>query len=265
MLGSVMVEPMPMPELLEKFGFTFKNGSVHTKRTMMLNELVMVLEELPLGAGLEEYGKAIIEENCTHKPSTTTRKFTASYLKDLYALDHQLLLFRALRKFWGENNGLLAFLVAHARDSILRKLTPYILAVPIGTKPSKPQLLDKIEQAYPNRFSEVMKSSLSRNILSTWTQSGHLEGSKNKVRVTPSLTPEVVTMALLMDYVNGHRGELIFQGPYTNLLNSSPSRVMELAESASRKGLMVFKKIGSVVEVQFPELLSSEERDWLRE
>jgi hypothetical protein len=59
MLGSVMAEPVQMPDLLEKFGFTFKNGSVHTKRTMMLNELVMVLEELPIQAKPEEYLNAI--------------------------------------------------------------------------------------------------------------------------------------------------------------------------------------------------------------
>jgi hypothetical protein len=43
------------------------------------------------------------------------------------------------------------------------------------------------------------------------------------------------------------------------------ARGVELAEDASRRGWINFKHIGKVMEVQFPNLLTANEREWIHE
>ena len=40
---------------------------------------------------------------------------------------------------------------------------------------------------------------------------------------------------------------------------------IELSVEASRKGWIVLKRLGSVIEVLFPNLLSNQEMEWVRE
>jgi len=254
---------------LIQFGFSFKKGSVHTKRTMMLNELQMTFDYIDeIDADSSQYEKAIIDENCTRKRSGATRKYTASYLKDLYMLDTEHVLFRALRYFWTrEESGrpLIAFLAAYSRDSLLRLLTPYILDLEIDQISSKDVLEEYIEKKYPDRFSPVMKASLGRNLRSTWTQSGHLTGHRKKIRSKAKATPGVVSYALLLGYLSGARGELLFKTEYIKMLDCSVEKSIELAQAASRSGWIVFKKVGNVIEVLFPNLLTAEEVGLIRE
>lgn len=112
---------------LTSFGFSIGTGSIHTKRTMMLKELTTLLEIVSdPKASFDDYKKAIIEENCLGKPSMATRRYTADYLKTLYALDPEVILFRVLHYFWDRDlsgRPLIAFLCAFARDPLLSDLT----------------------------------------------------------------------------------------------------------------------------------------------
>lgn len=254
---------------LARFGFSFKYGSVHTKRTMMLNELCMAFDYVDeVNAESALYKRAIIDENCARKRSGVTRKYTALYLRNLYMLDPANVLFRALRYFWKrdeDSRPIIAFLTVYARDSLLRSLTPYILSLSTNQIPSKEMIELYIENKFPNRFSPGMKASLGRNLLSTWTQAGFLEGRVKKVRSTPLPTCGAVSHALFLSYLTGHRGEVLFTDQYTKVLDCSIEKAMELAQEASRKGWIVFKRVGSVIEVQFPNLLTPEEMEWIRE
>jgi hypothetical protein len=53
----------------------FRNGatSVHTSRTMMLDELSLVMEQVGADAPVADYRKAVIEENVVGKATQTTR------------------------------------------------------------------------------------------------------------------------------------------------------------------------------------------------
>ena len=68
-----------------------------------------------------------------------------------------------------------------------------------------------------------------------------------------------------MGYICGARGETLIETEYAKLLDCSPDRAIELAESASRRGWIVVKRIGSVIEVLFPILLNAQEQEWVRE
>ncbi|OQX93164.1 MAG: hypothetical protein B6I17_03950 [Tenericutes bacterium 4572_104] len=254
---------------LDKYGFSFKKGSVHTKRTMMLNELTTLFNYIDdIDASYEMYKEAIIDENCTGKPSGSTRKFTANYLRDLYILDTNKVLFRALCFFWErapEARPILAFLTAYVRDPLLQNITPFILRLEENQPPSKVELEEFIENLYPDRYSPVMKASLGRNLLSTWTQAGFLVGRRNKTRVKSNVTAGAISYALLISYLAGNRGENLLENKYANNLECSFEDKIDLASEASRKGWIVLKRIGKVIEVQFPNLLTDEEMEWLRE
>lgn len=254
---------------LNHLGFSTGKGSTHTKRTMMLRELTTLLETVSdPKAPFDDYEKAIIEENCFGKPSMATRRYTSEYLKALYALNPKVILFRALRYFWNRDSAgrsLMAFLCAFARDPLLSDLTYYVLDLPEGKKPLKHNLEELIEKKYPGRFSPAMKSSLGWNLLSSWTQVGFLRGRNPKKRSQAIPTAGSTSYALLLGYLRGTRGPLLFETDYARLLDYSSYRAIELAEDAARRGWIIFSRVGDVMEVSFPNLLNSKEMEWIRE
>ena len=56
--------------------FGFRNGttSVHTSRTMMLDELSLLLEKVGPHGKADAYVSAIVEDNVLGKPTQTTRQ-----------------------------------------------------------------------------------------------------------------------------------------------------------------------------------------------
>ena len=56
-----------------------------------------------------------------------------------------------------------------------------------------------------------------------------------------------------------------FSTEYIKLLDCSFEKATSLAEIASRKGWIVYKRIGDIMEVQFPNLFTKEELGWIYE
>jgi hypothetical protein len=109
--------------------------SVHTSRTMMLQELRLLLDSVDADAPASRYVAAIMDDNVLGKPTRSTRQRTAKHLIELYALDPNFTLFRLLRHFWAADAAsqpMLAFLVACARDPLLRASTPFLFTIPLG-------------------------------------------------------------------------------------------------------------------------------------
>ena len=254
---------------LSRFGFKNERGGAHSSRTMMLDELGTVLSYLNLpDAHKSDYLHAIDDENCLGKRSGKTRALTFRHLVDLYSLDPTALLFRALLFFWQRDpdcRPLLALLCAYSRDSILRSATPYILAAHEGTTITREAVETCIDEREPGRFSPATLKSTAQNINSSFTQAGHLAGKVRKIRTRANPTSGAVSYALLLGYLTGARGESLFQTEYTKLLDCSFERALSLAEDASRRGWIVFKRVGDVIEVVFPNLITAEEMEWVRE
>jgi hypothetical protein len=261
--------PGLMNNNLNRFGFSNERGGAHLARTMMLEELKLLLSFInDAQAKKTEYLRAIEDDNCLAKRSGRTRKLTARHLSDLYALDPQVTLFRILRYFWKrdeEGQPLLALLCTYARDSILRSSAAFIQSYSFGQIVSREALEEFIDNQEPGRFSKATLKSTAQNINATWTKSGHLRGRIKKVRSQPKASPGSVSYALLLGYLNGIRGESIFKTEYSKLWDCSFERSIELATEASRKGWIVFKRLGTVIEVLFPNLLSEQEMEWVRE
>lgn len=254
---------------LSRFGFSFERGGAHTSRTMMLEELEALLASVDRPeAEKSDYLQAIDDENCLGKRSGKTRMLTYRHLVDLYSLDRTNILFRALLYFWNrdiDGRPLLALLCAFARDSIFRSTAPFILQFPKGTRITRESLEEFIDNQEPGRFSKATLKSTAQNINSTWTKSGHLHGRARKVRSCANPTAGSVSYALLLGYLAGSRGQALFQTEYIRVLDCTFDKAIELAEEASRKGWILFKRVGDVIEVLFPNLINQEEMEWLRE
>lgn len=254
---------------LERLGFSHKRGGVHTARTMMLAELRALLSyvEAP-NAAKSDYLAAIQTANCLRKRSGKTRTLTFRHLAALYTLDPNFLVFRTLRYFWQrdpEGQALLALLCGYVRDPILRATAPFVLSLRTGTILSRDAMEEFIDALEPGRFSKATLQSTAQNINSTWTQAGHLSGHVRKVRVRPVATPGAVSFGLLLGYVSGLRGELLFNSDLMRLLDCSVEKSIDLAGNASLRGWIALKRVGPVVEVLFPNLITAQEMEWLRE
>lgn len=250
---------MTTPQGDDYFGFSHERGGAHTARTLMLAELRSLLIYVDQAdAPKSVYQAAVQVANCLGKRSGRSRGLTFKHLADLYALNPEVLLFRALRFFWPRDPAgqpLLAALCAYARDPILRGSAPLLLGLPPGAPLSREAMEAWIDHPEPGRFSPATLRSTAANINASWTQAGHLTGRVHKVRTLAQPTPATVAYALLLGYLQGQRGELLFQTDYLRLLDCAFERALELAEDASRRGWISLKRIGSVVEVTFPRLI----------
>jgi hypothetical protein len=256
-------------EKLGRFGFSYERGGVHTARTMMLAELRTLLTCVDgPDAARADYLEAIQTANCLGKRSGKTRALTFRHLADLYGLDPNLLTFHALRFFWRrdvDGQPLLAALCAYARDPVFRATAPFVLEFQEGASVTRAAMEEFIDAQEPGRFSKATLKSTAQNVNSSWTQSGHLAGRVRKVRARAVPTPGAAAMALLLGYVTGLRGESLFKSDYSRMLDCSFERTIELAEDASRRGWISVKRVGKVIEVLFPNLITVQEMEWLRE
>jgi hypothetical protein len=254
---------------LARFGFRFERGGTHSSRTMMLDELTALLDYLNrTDATKADYLHAVDEENCLGKRSGKTRRLTYRHLAELYSLDTTHLLFRALLYFWQRDEAgrpMLALLATYARDSIFRASAPMILKAPEGSAITRDLVEERIDSLEPGRFSKATLKSTAQNINASWTKSGHLTGRNKKVRNQAAPTAGSAAYALLLGYLAGARGQGLFRTEYTRLLDCSREKTIELAEQASRRGWITYKRVGDVIEVLFPNLINQQEQEWLRE
>ncbi len=254
---------------LNRFGFNLERGGVHTSRTMMLDELQTLLSEVnSIDAKRSDYLRSIEDENCLRKRSGNTRTLTARHLTRLYSLDPSVTIFRTLLFFWNrdfESQPLIALLCAYSRDPILRFSAHIVLKHPEGSDISREEFESAIERAFPNRFSKSTLESTARNILSTWTNSGHLVGRTPKKRCQISPGIGAISYGLLLGYLTGLRGESLFESDFLQLLDTTPDITKNLTIQASQRGWLSFKRLGNVLEVSFPNLLTEQEVNWSRE
>jgi hypothetical protein len=241
---------------LIRYGFKSKGRTSHNSRTMMLEELSLLLNVVSLpNPTKEEYLKAIIEDNCLGKKSGITRELSASHLENLYTLNPETLIFKALHFFWLRDiagHPLLAFICVYSRDYVINRISPFILEKIEGEAISKETVMEVLDDQYHGIFSKATLESTVRNVMSTFAQSGHLKGKLNKIRSYAKPTAGSVAYALLLGHVCGYRGESLFSNEFIKILDCSREKAVELAETASRSGWLFFKHIDNIYDVSFP-------------
>ena len=246
-----------------RIGFRFGDKGTHTSRTIMLDELSTLLRASNHSSSREEYRKLIIQDNCLGKRTFSTRRLSFQRLSELYGLDRSVLLFRVMHQFWeADERGrpLLALLLAMARDPLLRITALPIIRLRPGEELGRQALTDALNRGTGSRFNEAVLDKIVRNAASSWTQSGHLQGRSRKTRRMVSPTPAVVAFALLLGYVLGARGRVLFETLWAKALDAGADELIHLATDAKRIGYLNLKASGGVVEVSFSHLLTEDER-----
>ncbi|WP_265594647.1 hypothetical protein [Haloferula sp. BvORR071] len=238
-----------------KFGLKFSGGGTHISRTIMLAELEAVLAAVPAGSPAGEYRDAILLRNALRKATDSTRQKSLRHLRELYALDEEVPIFKLLRALHALDAAslpLLAMQIAWSRDHLLRSTTPAVLEVPEGDRVETKALSLAALDAFPNQYSDLNTDKIGRNAASSWTQSGHLAGRAKKVRSRVKPTIVAVTLALILGSAAGHHGAAVFSSPWCRLLDLDPDGAKSLGFEAHRAGLINLRAVGEVVELTFP-------------
>lgn len=249
-------------ELLTQLGFRFGMNGPHAARTMMLDDLRVLLAHTSPEATRADYASAVVESNVLGKPTRKARELALRHMATLYALDPANPIFRALRRLWSSDEGaqpMLALAVALARDPLLRGTQAFFLGQAAGTTVPREAVEDFLNSTYPDRFSPASLKSFAQNVAGTWTAAGILQGRTRKTRATALSHPESVTMLLFLGYLEGRTGQRLFSSDWMNLLGGSLDELEAQANSASHRGLLVFMNAGGVKEVRFPDYLLPEE------
>lgn len=248
----------PLPEIASRSGFVVEPVGTHSSRTIMLSELRLLLAACASSATLDEYRHAILEENVLLKKTDSTRRESFRRLREFYALDCKVILFRALRDLWAEDveaQSLLALLCAAARDPILRATAELILETPMGAAVTPQMLGDATNKSLPDRYNAMTIANISRHTASSWQQSGHLQGRAKKVRAQAQSKPTSVAYALLLGYLCDARGEALFHTLWAQLLDTPLTVLHERAFAASQRGWLDYRKAGQVTDIGFSYLL----------
>lgn len=252
-----------IPKTATTFGFRVGARGTHTSRTMMFAELEVLLDAVPAGAEHDDYVRAIRDDNVLAKRTVATREHTSQRLSELYALDPRVTVFRILRRMWeGESERgrpLLALLCALTRDPLLRTTACPVLDLDPGEEFPRPVLASVIREAVGTRMKESTVEKVVRNVASTWTQAGHLEGRVFKRRKHVVPTPLSMAYALALGFVLGQRGTRLLKTFWTRTLDASEETALSLALEAKRLGVIDVKHAGEVTEVNFPTGLFTRE------
>ena len=247
-----------VPESATQYGFSNDSIGAHSSRTIMLAEIQLLFAACPVSAAPDDYVLAIKEHNVLLKRTVSTRGESVRRLRELYGLDPDILLFRALRDLWDDDvqaQPLLALLCAVARDPVLRGTADMILSTPIGTPVTPHMISDAANKSFPDQFNPTTLANIGRHAASSWQQAGHLQGRLHKVRSQAASQPAAVAYALMLGYVCGERGDALFDTRWSRLLDAPAYTLHEQALAAAKRGWLEYRRAGGMTDVSFQHLL----------
>jgi len=237
-----------------------RSGGTNTSHTIVVEALRALLGSVPRDASAGEFEYAAVAENALGKQTQGARQRTFRYLRELYLLRSDSILFRALRDVWDDDadaQPLLACLCALARDPVFRATSPVIMNSVPGDSFRSGDFAESVAIQFPATYGDSTLAKIGRNTFSSWEQSGHLTPSAPtiKTRVRAECRPANVAYALLLGHLQGLRGLSLFDTIWAKVLDRPTSQLFDLAVTASQTGLIEFRHAGGVVDVGFSELL----------
>jgi len=249
-------------------GFSTAATGGHIGRSMMFLEMRILVRSLPSKVNKDDFVRVIVDENILEKPTLSSRKESLVRLTQLYGMDPSKALFRV---FWqlahkdSDSLPQLCLVCAYARDPQLRHSYDLIRKLRLGETLVRSDMELHLENGFPSRFSVATKASMARNVDTTWTVGGHLEGKVNKTRRLPEPRPISAAYAMFVGYLTGFRGERLLDSVYASLVSSNRSQLQASLSLASAMGLISLKQAAGIVEFDFSNLLTSTEQELIHE
>jgi hypothetical protein len=255
--------PFVIPPSATRLGFSLRRTGGHMSRSMMLPELRALIASVPADAAARaNYRTAIVDDNVLGKPTFSSRQKSEKHLYELFGLDPGLALFRLLRRFAAadpESLPLLALTCAFCRDAQLRASFDLIESLKPEEVLPRARMEAHLEAAFPERFSPIMTAALAKNVNTSWTAAGHLQGVTVKRRATPEARAAASTYAMLAGYLLGLRGDLLVSSVFARLVGADRDTILSHLAQGTRNGWLRLRHGGGVIEIDFAALLTPEE------
>lgn len=240
-------------------GFREGPRGTHTSRTSMSVELEKILRAGAVGEQLETL---VLEANALEKATMAGRALSLQRLTELYALDHEVPLFRVLRKLWDRDPGslpLLALLAALARDPLLRATARPVVGLAPGSELMRDTMRYALAGVVGGRLNDATLDKVVRNASSSWAQSGHLKGRTFKRRRKVTATPAALAFAIWLAQAAGFAGEEILSSAWVTVLDLDPAELRAALERARAAGLVDVRQLGSRLEIDASRLSTTAE------
>jgi hypothetical protein len=97
-------------------------------------------------------------------------------------------------------------------------------------------------------MNDAVLDKVVRNVSSSWTQTGHLQGRTFKIRRRVQAQPASLAFALYLGHAAGFRGEELLTSGWVAALDRTVSSARALALEAKRVGLIDFRSAEDVIE-----------------
>ena len=236
------------------------SGGATTSHTIIVASLQLLLAGAGVRATAAEYERAVLEDNVLGKDTIESRRRTLRYLRELYLLRADAILFRALGDLWNDDpigQPLLAGLCAMSRDPVFRASSSAIFDSEPGEEVTSADLGEAVSRSFPDSYSDATLAKIGRNTSSSWEQTGHLDAvaRTTKVRKRAICTPSTTAYALLLGHLEGVAGAALFDTVWARALDQPRAHLIDFAVLASQRSLIDFRHSGGITEVQFSELL----------
>ena len=230
--------------------------TVHTSRTIMFAELSKLMD---FSTGQDTAFEKLLQDNVIAKQTESNKSKTIKHLTQLFILNEETPAFRVFHYLWSiappNEKPLLTLLLALYRDFLLSDSIDTVIKVSAGFPVPVNSIQDCIESLYPSRFSPITLHSISKNIASSWKQSGHITGRYKNIRTKVTPGYHAVTFALFLGYIDGLRGDFLFQPKWIKALDSTEKELKALAHAAAQRDLISFQSAGSVTVINFNLLI----------
>jgi hypothetical protein len=246
-----------------KLGFYFGVSGAHAGRSLMLEDLAILIDAMPKPMNRAACKVAIMDDNLLGKATFNNRDHVNRRLGQLYGLDDSICLFRnfrRLREMDPNSATMLALLLALARDALLRATSEFVIKAPVGTEIDRAELSATLDHRFAGRMSANTLRHAVGNLLHTWQMTGHVTSTSPGRRQRPAESgPGATAFALFLGWLEGSKGEALFRTNWVQVLDRSMGDCVDLATIASKRGMLDFLNAGGVMELRFPGYLTPEE------
>lgn len=124
-----------------------------------------------------------------------------------------------------------------------------VMGMAAGQVLQRSEMVAAVQGFTHDRLSAKVLDAVARNTASSWTQSGHLKGKVKKLRQPLRPQPVALALAMWLGYASGKRGKALLNTPWTAVLDSTSSGLVELAEQTKRLGLIKLSHGGGVLSI----------------